>query len=761
MLPGASSPAHACRHIRAAMHVVSGLPTTAGQHPHDPGLITGASERTHLSAPRLRGLLAACESLGAPREAGEQPYPEGDPHAQDAAPLDALAACERCSARGEHAALLQLLEADALRELAGGRGSGPGDPSPVSHPGRRRARLGAGYREALEHDAALPAGVRVRVAALNALRGVLLGKRPRAALLLGAGLHDLGLGYGAAEPARHGQGLGSLGPGPPHVKAEAAGHADDNLGVAEYLLRVLRRLGMPGAQAGAGEAPAPALQEQARELAAWLEAAAGLGAGASPSPEQPMDGGLPDDKALATRPAPGGERSRLGAFLAHLRKADAGLHSDCDPLGHVQRGQQAEATAAGSGAGVPAGGLSVKTEPSSGAAETCASGEDACKAEPDIDMDSQRDAADASGTAAAAGWAAAALRARAVHLACLAPNHDPGREPGRDSVLDLFACAPDAGGWGSSDLAFGAWLCRGGGSDATSADGRAGSRKRKREAGAGEGAPVPAAPSAAAAEEFIATGQAVDDQDAGGRSLPCDLADAVARHGLPSPALLAQALAQLLDGRDWGRIGSLERAAAARADPSPDPDPDPGPGLQDDAACSAAEGASAAASAAGAEGGDGAAGPAGRGAASDAACRQLLRCSAALAAFLSGLLDPPSSAAEVRLIFVSCSCYLPLSVGTSCLPLNTDLRWQDMSSDTHLCPAGTCKLIVCLVEKTTFFFRSRLRRRRSRRRRASGPCRRCSAAWAPRSRRRRRRRPSPSPDPLSGKQRLPRSKVLY
>ena len=678
MLSGASCPARACRHTRAAMQAVAGLPTTAGQHPHDPGLATGASGCTHMSAARLRGLLAACESLGAPREAGEQPYPDGGAHAEDTAPLDALAACERCRARGEHGALLALLEADVLRELAVERGSGSGDPDP----GARRACLGGGYREALEHDAALPAGARARVAALNTLRGVLLGKRPRAALLLGAGLQDLGLGCSTAEP-------GLLGPGPPLVKAEAAGHADDNPGVAEYLLRMLRRLGSPGALAGAGEAPAPALREQAGDLAAWLEAAAGLEAGAPPSPEQPVNAGLPDCGGAVMQPMVGGERSRLGAFLARLRAADAGRHPDRDPVGHVQRGQQAEAAVAGNGAGAPAGSFDIKAEPSSGAAELGAPGEAACTAEPDVDMDSQRDAADVSGTAAAAGWAAAALRARAVHLACPAPNPKPdlGMEPGRNRVLELFASARDAGGCGLSDLAFGAWLCRG--SDALSADGRAGSRKRKRGADTDEGVPAPAAPSAAAAEGSAATGdaqQAADDQGAGGRPLPCDLADAVARHGLPSPALLAQALAQLLDERDWERVASLERAAAARADPGPDPHPHPCPGLQGDAARSAAEGASPAAGAAGVEGGDdGAAGPAGRGTASDAACRQLLRCGVALAAFLSSLLDAPGSAAEVWLPFVSCSCCLLLSVGTSCLPPDTHLRWQDKSiADIYL-----------------------------------------------------------------------------
>ena len=634
------------------MQAAAGLPTTAGQHPHDPGLATGASGCTHMSAARLRGLLAACESLGAPREAGEQPRHEDDNDAKDAAPLGALAACERCRARGEHVALLVLLEADALRELAGARGSGSGDPSPAGagldsdpapDPGRRRACLGAGYSEALEHDAALPAGVRARVAALNALRGVLLGKRPRAALLLGAGLQDLGLGYGTAEP-------GSLGPGPPLVKAEAAAHADDNLGVAQYLLRVLRRLGMPDAQAGAGEAPAPELQEQARDLAAWLEAAAGLGAVAPPSHEQPVDRGLPHYMAPGMRPAPGGERSCLGAFLAHLRAADAGLHSDRNPVGHVQRGRQAEAAAAGDVARLRAGGPGVHTEPSSGAAETYASDEVAYKAEPDLHMGSQRDAAGASGTAAAAWWAASALRARAVHLACLAPRLDLDREPSRNSVVDLFASARDAGGCGLSDLAFGAWLCRSRGSNGAGTDDRAGSRKRKRAADADKGATVPAAPLAAADEGPAAMGdvrQAADDQDAGYRSLPCDLVDAVARHGLPSPALLAQALAQLLDDSNWDRIISLERAAAARAGPSHNPDPHPSPGLQGDAAGSAAEGASATASAAFAAGDYSTAGPADRDAASNAACRQLLRCCAALAAFLSGLLDAPSSAAEV------------------------------------------------------------------------------------------------------------------
>lgn len=624
------------------MQAAAGLPTTAGQHPHDPGLMAGASGRTSLSAARLRGLLAACKSLGAPREAGEQPRPEGDAFANDAAPLDALAACERCRARGEHAVLLALLEADALRELVGhpssaGAGS---DPDPAPDPGRPRKGLGAGYREALEHDAALPAGARARVAALNALRGVLLGERPRAALLLGAGLQDLRLGCSTAEP-------GLLSPGLSHVKAEATGHGVDHLGVAEYLLRVLRRLGAPDTQAGAGAAPAPALQEQAGDLAAWLEAASGLGAGASPTPEQPQDAELPDCREPAMQPALGGERSRLGAFLAHLRAADAGLQPGCNPAGLVQRGQHAEAAAAGDGAGAPAGEFAVKAEPSSAADELGAPGEATYKAEP-VAMDSQRDAADASGAAVAAEWAAAALRARAVHLACLAPDPNLGREEARDSVAELFASAPGAGGCGLSDLAFGAWLCRGGGSDALSADGGTGSRKRKRDAGADQGAPT--APPAAAAEGPAAMGDArqaaADDRGAGGRSLPCDLAGAVERHGLPSPALLAQALAQLLDERAWDRVRSLERAAAARADPIPDPHL--GPDLQ-----------------------------------GDAACRQLLRCGAALAAFLSGLLDAPSSAAEVWLPYVPFSCCLPLSVGASCLPLDTYLRSQDKSTDLH------------------------------------------------------------------------------
>ena len=593
--------------------------------------------------------------------------------------------------------------------------------------------------------------MRSRIAALNALREVLLGQQPRAALLLGAGLHDLGIGYNKVEP-------GSLG----HVKAEAAGHADDITGVAEYLLRVLRRLDMPNAQAGAGEAPAPALQEHARDLAAWLEAAAGLGAGAPRSPEQPMDAGLPDYREPLMRPMVGGERSRLGAFLAHLRTADAGLHSDLDPVGHAQRGQQAEAAAAGDGAGVPAGGPGVKAEPSSGAAESFALDEAACKAEPDVDMDCQRDAAHAFGTAAAAGWAAAALRARAVHLACTGPNHDLGIGLGHDSVLELFASAPDTGGCGLSDLAFGAWLCRGGGSDARGSDGRAGSRKRKREADADQGAPASAAPSAATDEGPAAIGDvrwAADDQYACGRSLPCDLADAVARHGLPSPALLAQALARLLDERAWERVASLERAAAARADPSPDPDPHPSPGLQGSAARSAAECARPAASAAGA---DGAAGPAGRDAARDAECRQLLRCGVALAAFVSGLLDAPSSAAKV-LPFVLSSCSLPLILGTSCLPSDTDLTLQDRYTEllTSVPHAPGILLFRCGRKKEMYIQWRRRRRQRSRRRRASAPCRRFSAAWAPRSRRRRRRRHRcPSPAPLPDQQRLPRSQDL-
>ena len=643
------------------MQVAAGLPITAGECPHGPSLNTsGDLERRPLSAARLRGLLAACESLGPPEAAsvGRRPGRDlHDAHALPAVPLDVLAACERCRARGAHAALLALLEADVLRELAAGKcGNGAEHPNTVSEPGRHRACLGSGYRGALELDASLPGGARARVAVLNALRGVMLGTRPRAGLLMSAALHDLGPEVNGVELGWHGQRLGPLDPGPPDAKAESAGHEDDNLGVGEYLLRMLGRLGMPDAKTGAGGAPAPAVHEQARDLAAWLEAAAGLGAGAAPSYEQPRDRGLPSNVEPAMRPALGGEGSRLGIFLAHLRAADAALPPDRGPARYVLSEQQAEQPAASNGAGAPAGGRGVKAEPSSAAAEPRALGKAACKAEPVLDMDSQRDAAGASGAAAACEWAGAARRALAVHLACTSMTHYPGTCLAGDSAPRFFASARKAGGCGHdvglSDRVFGGWLCCNGGSDATGADGPAGSRKRKRGADADEGAPVPAAPSAAAAAGPDATGdagQAADGQDAGARSPPCELADAVARHGLPSPALLARALAQLLDARAWERVASLERAAAARADPSPASDPDLSPGLPDDAACGAAKGAGAGASAAGGKHGGSAAGSAGRCvAADDGACRQLLRCGAALAAFLGGLLDAPSSAVRAR-----------------------------------------------------------------------------------------------------------------
>lgn len=686
------------------------------------GSYPSVADHSHVPAARLRGLLAACESLSPAAAAPAEAQPANEP----SEPLAALLACECCRRAGRHEQLLALLEADLLRELAG---AGP-NPKPCPHTysskvtaGHGSACLAPSYREALELDAGLPIPVRARIAALNALRGVLLAGRPRTALVLG-----LGLGPGAA-PLLHAAGQ----------RAEAARSNNKCTGTVEYMLGVLGRL----SQAKVAK-PAPlGHAQQASDLAAWLESAACQTlsyptlAAAPPAPVR--EGGRAGrrgahDPSLDLRAAPA---TRLGAFLAQLRAADA-LFPDPGPSLQPSTAPHADVAAAGvanvdagtgGGGGQGGGRFARPPAPFMGAWRLA---------------DQEGRSADAA--AGWSAWAAAALRARAVQLACRAKGKNPDPEPdmGPHRAAGLFEYAEIAPSSASrdaspSDMAFARWLCCGNGfgaepvgatdgvGGAVAPDAYTADRKRKRlavstealttsrpasvpgadaAAGVSGGALLPATASASssgrapwspesrlapAAVAPASSGAATAGSDGGGTTgqaapevlqsmeqaapepgaqhgpepVRCELAMAVAAHGPPTPALLAPALARLLDARAWARIAALGRAAAARpTNVNPVLIPNMQSDLAEGPASGRAEGVRVAAQYGGmaeeanAESGAPAAGervsaveggPVTGGGVADAECaaaRQLLRVAAALSAFLRGLLEPRADVSQ-------------------------------------------------------------------------------------------------------------------
>jgi len=625
-----------------------------------------AAEGTRVRIPpaaRLRGLLAASESLLTLRDGdGRGERPDEAPGA-----LGALLACERARAAGRPDRLLELVEDDLARGLAGAAADGPSDGPDAdaeARPARPAARLAPGYCAALGLDGALPGQARARLAGLAALRGVLLAGQPCAALLPCLALELQALPRAAAA-------------------ARGAPGAGEDAGTAGYLLGVLRRL---GGSAGLG----PAQARRAGDVAAWLAAAAGRSDAAAPAGEWwDEEAGVAIENVGGGVTSGGPPASRLGAFFAELAAGDAAL---AEP-GDVARHHAAPAAPAGVAAGAPAACIGSDREGHGGSAQVpvVLSGYD-----PVAPDEGQGSAGSAAPDAEASAWAAAALRACAVRAAmaaaeAAAPAGELGRAGG--GAARLFRRAGvGSEGRGASDLALAEWLCCGEVSQGSEAPDPAWASRKRRRTGPAEGAAAPGPTAAggvlgdaelhsagapglavvkADGEARGPPGAAVKVEDGAPRPAspapePWGPAAAAARHGLPAPALLAPALARLLDARAWPHIAALERAGALQAQPAaqPGPDPDARPRAADGGAAGLAGGrarAEGAAEAAGlsdaearAAGGGGAADAPGGGgtgelrpasaggaAANERAesleSRRLLAAAGALAAFLRGV----------------------------------------------------------------------------------------------------------------------------
>ena len=518
-------------------------------------------------AARLRGLLAASESLLAVEDGdSRREHPDEAPGA-----LGTLLACERAHAAGRPDRLLELLEDDLARALVGAAAGGPSDSPDAdveARPARPAARLAPGYCAALGLDGALPGQARARLAGLAALRGVLLAGRPCAALLpcLAAELQAPPRGAAAAC-------------GAPGAGADA--------GTAGYLLGVLRRL-------GSSEGLGLVQRRRASDMAAWLAAAAGRSDAAAPAGEWWDEGAGAAVEDVGGGVTPG--TSLLGAFFAEVAAGDSALAE----AGDADRHHAAPTAPAGVAAGAPAAcvGSDWAGHGQSAHVPAASSG-----SEPVAPDEGQETAGSAAPDAQASAWAAAALRACAVRAAtaaaeAAAPAGELGQAGGGAARLFRRAGAGSEGR-GASDLALAEWLCCGEGGQGVAPDPAWPSRKRRRmEPAEGAAAPNPAAADGALGDaeprSAGAPGPAVKADDPapepagaavkaeGGAPRPASPAAepwgpaaAAARHGLPAPALLAPALARLLDARAWARVAALERAGALQAQPAAQPGPDP------------------------------------------------------------------------------------------------------------------------------------------------------------------------------------------